>query len=259
MADWPRMADSRGLAVLGLNLPLRVPHGGTSGRTERAALLSTCFRWGYTWVPWFFMLSGFVLTHAALRRLSRGGGGSGGGGGGSTKSNGGAKDNGNGAKKTRFGGGGGGCVGGGGGGGACREAVAFLRRRTAAIYPLYALGLLLALLINWWRDYALPRWYELLAQAFLAQARRHAKSSKQLAFPAQLAKDGRRLGPCPVGLILPLQWKGPDLTEVMSASLLCVTHRRGCRGSPSAPCSSTAGSSRRWCRRMVKVVFLARQ
>ena len=24
------------------------------------------FAWGYTWVPWFFMLSGFVLTHARL-------------------------------------------------------------------------------------------------------------------------------------------------------------------------------------------------
>mgnify|MGYP006149825967 CR=1 FL=1 len=191
------MAKARGLAALGLNLPLREPPGGTSGQLS-AALLSTYFRWGYTWVPWFFMLSGFVLTHAALRRLSRGGGGGCGGGsktgGGSaartssTRSNGGAEDNGNRGKKNRIGGGGGGCVGGGGGGGgACREAVAFLRRRTAAIYPLYALGLLLALLINWWRDYALPRWYELLAQAFLAQARRHAKSSKQPAFPAQLA------------------------------------------------------------------------
>eukprot|EP00121_Abeoforma_whisleri_P001055 Awhi_evm1s939 len=24
--------------------------------------------WGYTWVPWFFMLSGFVLTFARLNR-----------------------------------------------------------------------------------------------------------------------------------------------------------------------------------------------
>lgn len=24
-------------------------------------------RWGFTWVPWFFMLSGFVLTHARMK------------------------------------------------------------------------------------------------------------------------------------------------------------------------------------------------
>ena len=24
------------------------------------------YSWGYTWVPWFFMLSGYVLTHARL-------------------------------------------------------------------------------------------------------------------------------------------------------------------------------------------------
>ena len=24
------------------------------------------FSWGYTWVPWFFMLSGYVLMHARL-------------------------------------------------------------------------------------------------------------------------------------------------------------------------------------------------
>lgn len=82
------------------------------------------FSWGYTWVPWFFMLSGFVLTHTSLKA----------------------------AKPRR------------------ERPVDFLRKRTATLYPLYAVGLGLALLVNAWRGRALPEWYELLAQGFLVQA-----------------------------------------------------------------------------------------
>ena len=35
--------------------------------------------------------------------------------------------------------------------------VVFLQKRLAVIYPLYALGLLLALLVQWWRGRALTR------------------------------------------------------------------------------------------------------
>lgn len=83
-----------------------------------------CFSWGYTWVPWFFMLSGFVLTHTSLKA----------------------------AVPRREG------------------VVLFLTKRTATIYPLYAVGLGLALVMNWWRGRVLPEWYELLAQGFLVQA-----------------------------------------------------------------------------------------
>ena len=83
------------------------------------------FSWGYTWVPWFFMLSGFVLTHARMRSTN----------------------------PTR------------------RENVAvFLQKRTAVIYPMYALCLLLALLVQWWRDRALPNWWVVLSQGLLVQS-----------------------------------------------------------------------------------------
>ena len=83
------------------------------------------FSWGFTWVPWFFMLSGFVLTHARLQ----------------------SKD------PYRH-----------------ESAILFLRKRTATVYPLYAMGLGVALVINWWRGYALPEWYELFAQGFFLQS-----------------------------------------------------------------------------------------
>jgi hypothetical protein len=83
------------------------------------------FSWGFTWVPWFFMLSGFVLTHARLK----------------------SKD------LYRH-----------------EMAIIFVRKRTATVYPLYAFGIGLALIINWWRDYTLPEWYELIAQGFFLQS-----------------------------------------------------------------------------------------
>jgi len=83
------------------------------------------FAWGYTWVPWFFMMSGFVLTHAKLKSK----------------------------QPSR------------------RENVAlFIKKRTAVIYPVYALSVLLAYLIDWWRDKALPPWYVGLSQGLLAQS-----------------------------------------------------------------------------------------
>ena len=81
--------------------------------------------WGFTWVPWFFMLSGFVLTHARLSSQEPQKRGS---------------------------------------------ALLFVRKRTANVYPLYAVGLGLALAVDWWRGKALPDWYELVAQAFFAQS-----------------------------------------------------------------------------------------
>ena len=76
-------------------------------------------------VPWFFMLSGFVLTHAKLKSK----------------------------QPSR------------------RENVAlFIKKRTAVIYPVYALSVLLAYLIDWWRDKALPPWYVGLSQGLLAQS-----------------------------------------------------------------------------------------
>ena len=83
------------------------------------------FAWGYTWVPWFFMMSGFVLTHARLKSK----------------------------QPSR------------------RESVVlFIKKRTAVIYPVYALSVLLAYLIDWWRDKALPPWYVGLSQGLLAQS-----------------------------------------------------------------------------------------
>ena len=49
-------------------------------------------------------------------------------------------------------------------------AIIFVRKRTATVYPLYAFGIGLALIINWWRDYTLPEWYELIAQGFFLQS-----------------------------------------------------------------------------------------
>ena len=48
--------------------------------------------------------------------------------------------------------------------------VVFLQKRLAVIYPLYALGLLLALLVQWWRGRALPSWWATLSQGLLAQS-----------------------------------------------------------------------------------------
>jgi len=83
------------------------------------------FSWGYTWVPWYFMLSGFVLCHARMKSRQP-------------------------AKKD--------------------DTILFVKKRTAAIYPMHAVGLLLALLVNWWRDRALPDWWVPLTQGVLAQS-----------------------------------------------------------------------------------------
>tara|TARA_B110001452_G_scaffold219434_1_gene191459 strand:+ start:441 stop:845 length:405 start_codon:yes stop_codon:yes gene_type:complete len=45
-----------------------------------------------------------------------------------------------------------------------------LRKRTAFIYPLFALGLLLSLLVEFWRGNKLPKWWVVLSQAFLCQS-----------------------------------------------------------------------------------------
>lgn len=75
-----------------------------------------------TWVPWFFMLSGFVLTQARL-------------------------------KSDR-----------------AETIVSFLRKRTAVIYPLYAVGLASALTVRWSQGVRFPASYELMAQGILAQS-----------------------------------------------------------------------------------------
>ena len=103
-------------------------------------------------MPWFFMLSGFVLTHARLKSKNP-------------------------SRKE--------------------SVVVFIQKRvrrslpphgpgfvscltvacfggwggqTAVIYPAYALGVLLAFLVDWWRDKPLPPWYVAAAQGLLAQA-----------------------------------------------------------------------------------------
>ena len=83
------------------------------------------FSWGYTWVPWYFMLSGFVLCHARMKSRQP-------------------------AKKY--------------------DTILFVKKRAAAVYPMHAVGLLLALLVNWWRDRALPDWWVPLTQGVLAQS-----------------------------------------------------------------------------------------
>ena len=83
------------------------------------------FGWGFTWVPWFFMLSGYVLTHAQLAR----------------------KD----PSKTD-------------------PVGTFFRKRSGAVYPLYAVGLVLALAVLMAAGRKVPVWYVLLSQAFLTQA-----------------------------------------------------------------------------------------
>ena len=83
------------------------------------------FAWGYTWVPWFFMLSGFVLAHARFKSRT--------------------------AAKPQ-------------------AAASFVKKRTAVIYPMYAIGLFLALLIRFWKTSPLPEWYMVASQGVLAQS-----------------------------------------------------------------------------------------
>ena len=46
----------------------------------------------------------------------------------------------------------------------------FVQKRLAVIYPMYALSLLLALLVQWWRGRSLPSWWAVLSQGVLAQS-----------------------------------------------------------------------------------------
>jgi len=64
--------------------------------------------WGYTWVPWFFMLSAFILTYTRLSKKSPGAGGP-------------------------------------AAGLSLAEGWVFVKRRTASVYPLYACSLVVAL------------------------------------------------------------------------------------------------------------------
>ena len=83
------------------------------------------FGWGFTWVPWFFMLSGYVLTHARLN----------------------ARD----PDKLD-------------------SPATFTAVRIATLFPMYALGLVVALLIRIGTEKSVPGWYEMGAQGLLLQA-----------------------------------------------------------------------------------------
>ena len=73
-------------------------------------------RWGFTWVPWFFMLSGYVLSYARLTGLRP------------------SSD----LRKLKP--------------AAPPSPVAFCHRRLASVYPLYLVGLCVALALAWSRD-----------------------------------------------------------------------------------------------------------
>ena len=83
------------------------------------------FGWGFTWVPWFFMLSGYVLTHARL----------------------------NSRDPTKVDG-----------------PYANIAKRLSTIFPMYAFGVFLSMLIQILRDLALPGYGVLIGQAFLMQS-----------------------------------------------------------------------------------------
>jgi len=83
------------------------------------------FRWGYTWVPWFFTLSGYVLTHARLNSSNP-------------------------EKTDGF--------------------LSHIAKRLATVFPVYAFGILLTLILRIARDLKLPRFDTLIAQSFLMQS-----------------------------------------------------------------------------------------
>ena len=58
-----------GLNAARLAASLHIVFGHLQKQTALRGSLADVYllRWGFTWVPWFFMLSGFVLTHARLR------------------------------------------------------------------------------------------------------------------------------------------------------------------------------------------------
>ena len=83
------------------------------------------FSYGFTWVPWFFILSGFVLTHARLNSSNP------------------AKTDG---------------------------PYKHIAKRLSTIYPMYAFGILLTMLIRLLKGSKLPGVDVLIAQSFLLQS-----------------------------------------------------------------------------------------
>ena len=117
----PERFDGLNGARLLASVHIVLGHLYQSGRVAGLYFLA----WGFTWVPWFFMLSGFVLALSKLREGS-----------------------------PNF-----------------ENFSSFLRKRTAAIYPLYATGLVLALGVRWGlQGLHGPRWYELFFQGLLGQS-----------------------------------------------------------------------------------------
>mmetsp|Transcript_120371 Transcript_120371/g.286015 ORF Transcript_120371/g.286015 Transcript_120371/m.286015 type:complete len:1363 (-) Transcript_120371:278-4366(-) len=80
------------------------------------------FCWGFTWVPWFFMLSGFVLFSAYLKNPKE------------------------------------------------ESMIQYVLRRSATIYPLYAISLIPAFIMQKSFGTMTAEWPTLLAQSFLLQA-----------------------------------------------------------------------------------------
>ena len=90
--------------------------------------------WGFTWVPWFFMLSGYILAYARLSQPKTDG------------------------KSVPL-------------GGSHLSAVAFCHRRLASVYPLYLLGVCISLLVLADKGKLFTvRPSALLSQLFLMQA-----------------------------------------------------------------------------------------
>jgi len=83
------------------------------------------FGWGYTWVPWFFVLSGYVLTHARL----------------------------NSSKPANV-----------------DRPFSHVAKRLSTIFPMYAFGLFLTMILRVAQDLKLPRYDTLIAQSFLMQS-----------------------------------------------------------------------------------------
>jgi len=84
------------------------------------------FGWGYTWVPWFFVLSGYVLTHARLN---------------STSSN-----------------------------DASIGVLSHIAKRLSSIFPMYAFGVIITMLIRVGKSSQLPSWGVLWGQSYLLQS-----------------------------------------------------------------------------------------
>jgi len=81
------------------------------------------FSWGYTWVPWFFMLSGYVLCHARLNSTRKG-----------------------------------------------DDPLSHIAKRLSNIFPMYAFGVFLTLIIRVSLAKKLPSMAVLMGQSFLLQS-----------------------------------------------------------------------------------------